>query len=41
MTEEERKKHYKRGLWKVTPIFFYPNYNYCVLKANHININEL
>ena len=24
MTEEERKKHYKRGLWKVTPIFFYP-----------------
>ncbi len=24
MTEEERKKHYKRGLWKVMPIFFYP-----------------
>lgn len=24
MTEEERKKHYKRGLWKVAPIFFYP-----------------
>lgn len=24
MTEEERKKHYKRGLWKVIPIFFYP-----------------
>ena len=24
MTKEERKKHYKRGLWKVIPIFFYP-----------------
>lgn len=24
MTEEERKKHYKRGLWKVIPICFYP-----------------
>ena len=24
MNVEERKKHYKRGLWKVIPIFFYP-----------------
>lgn len=24
MNVEERKKHYKRGLWKVIPIFLYP-----------------
>ena len=24
MNVEERKKHYKRGLWKLIPIFFYP-----------------
>lgn len=24
MTEEERKKHYKRGLWKLIPLFLYP-----------------
>lgn len=24
MNVEERKKHYKRGLWKVIPLFLYP-----------------
>ena len=34
MTEEERKKHYKRGLWKVIPIFFYPIIIIAFLKLN-------
>lgn len=24
MNVEERKKHYKRGLWKLIPLFLYP-----------------
>lgn len=32
MNVEERKKHYKRGLWKVIPIFLYPIITIAFLK---------
>lgn len=40
MNVEERKKHYKRGLWKLIPIFFYPIIIIAFLKLDNCNLSS-